>query len=387
MYEGRLVFTQIMDFLPQRTFQRLVARYAANRSVKHFSCQDQFRCMAFAQLTHRESLRDIETCLRAQQRKLYHMGIRSSVARSTLAEANERRDWRLYADFASRLIAKARRLYANEELGIELANTVYALDATTINLSLSLFPWAHFQSTKAAVKLHTLLDLRGNIPNFIYISDGKYHDVNVLDALVAEPGAFYVMDRGYIDYARLYALNQAGAFFVIRAKSNLQYRRHYSHPINKDKGLRSDQTIVLAGDNASQRYPSKLRRVTVRDTERGRTLVLLTNHFGLQAETIAELYRSRWQIELFFKWIKQNLRIKRFFGTSQNAVKTQIWIAVTVYVLVAIVKKQLGLSASLYSLLQVLSVNIFERMPINQLLTTAGSDLDSGDDDKQLILL
>jgi hypothetical protein len=386
MYSGRLVFSQILDYVPQRTFQRLVDRYQAERYVKHFGCQDQFRCMAFAQLTHRESLRDIETCLRAQQHKLYHMGIRGPVARSTLAEANERRDWRLYADLAQRLIHTARRLYAEEDLGLELANTVYALDATTIDLCLSLFPWAPFQGTKAAVKLHTLMDLRGSIPSFIHISDGKLHDVKILDQLACEPGAFYVMDRGYVDYARLHALHQAGAFFVIRAKSNLQYRRQYSRPVDKSTGLRSDQTIVLTGAQSPDRYPDKLRRVTVRDTERGRTLVLLTNHFGLPAATIAELYRNRWQIELFFKWIKQNLRIKRFIGVSENAVKTQIWIAVSVYVLIAIVKKRLALEASLYTLLQVLSVNIFERLPINQLLASPGSGTEPGDSANQLNL-
>jgi len=370
MYAGKLAFTQVLEHLPQRQFQRLVARYQGDRYTKRFTCQDQFRCMAFAQLTHRESLRDIATCLRAQQGKLYHMGIRGTVSRSTLAEANEHRDWRLYADFAQRLIATARSLYADEDLDLELTNTVYALDATTIDLCLSLFPWAPFQPTKAAVKLHTLMDLRGSIPSFIHVSDGKLHDVNVLDHLLAEPGAFYVMDRGYLDYARLHTLHQAGAFFVNRAKSNLQYR-HHSRPVDKTSGLRSDQTIVLAGSRSHGRYPDKLRRVTVRDTERGCTLALLTNHFGLPAQSIAELYRNRWQIELFFKWIKQNLRIKHFFGTSANAVKTQIWIAVSVYVLVAILKKRLGLEASLYTLLQVLSVNIFERIPLNQLLTDA----------------
>jgi len=371
MVAGQLVFSQVMDQLPMDTFRRCVQRYQGDRWVKQFRCLDQYRCMAFAQLTHRESLRDIASCLRAQQRKLYHMGIRGVVSRSTLAEANEHRDWRLYADFAQRLIATARSLYTDQNLGLELANTVYALDATTIDLCLSLFPWAPFQSTKAAIKLHTLMDLRGSIPSFIQISDGKLHDVNVLDHLPVEPGAFYVMDRGYLDYARLHTLHQGGTFFVIRAKSNLQYRRHHSRPVDKTDGLRSDQTISFAGSRSHGRYPDKLRRVTVRDTERGQTLALLTNHFGLPAHTIAKLYRSRWQIELFFKWIKQNLRIKHFFGTSANAVKTQIWIAVSVYVLVAILKKRLGLEASLYTLLQVLSVNIFERIPLNQLLTDA----------------
>jgi len=371
MVAGQLVFSQVMDQLPMDTFRRCVQRYQGDRWVKQFRCLDQYRCMAFAQLTHRESLRDIASCLRAQQRKLYHMGIRGAVSRSTLAEANEHRDWRLYADFAQRLIATARSLYTDQNLGLELANTVYALDATTIDLCLSLFPWAPFQSTKAAIKLHTLMDLRGSIPSFIHISDGKLHDVNVLDHLPVEPGAFYVMDRGYLDYARLHTLHQGGTFFVIRAKSNLQYRRHHSRPVDKTDGLRSDQTISFAGSRSHGRYRDKLRRVTVRDTERGQTLALLTNHFGLPAQTIAKLYRSRWQIELFFKWIKQNLRIKHFFGTSANAVKTQIWIAVSVYVLVAILKKRLGLEASLYTLLQVLSVNIFERIPLNQLLTDA----------------
>jgi hypothetical protein len=386
MVAGQLVFSQIMDHLPIDIFRRCVQRYQGDRWVKQFRCMDQYYCMAFAQLTHRESLRDIATCLRAQQRKLYHMGIRGPVSRSTLADANENRDWRLYADFAQRLIATARPLYADEDLGLELANTVYALDATTIDLCLSLFPWAPFQPTKAAVKLHTLMNLRGSIPSFIHISDGKLHDVNVLDQLLAEPGAFYVMDRGYLDYARLHMLHQASAFFVIRGKSNLQYRRQYSRPVDKTNSLRSDQTIVLPGSRSRARYPDKLRRVTVRDTERARTLVLLTNHFGLPAQSIAELYRNRWQIELFFKWIKQNLRIKRFFGTSENAVKTQIWIAVSVYVLIAILKKRLALEASLYTLLQVLSVNIFERIPLNQLLTEVETNMEPEEIANQLNL-
>ena len=369
MFTGKLVFTQAMDHLPLHTFRRCVQRYDGNRYIKRFSCQEQFRCMAFAQLTYRESLRDIEACLNAQSNKLYHMGIRSTVARSTLADANERRDWRIYADFAQSLIQIARRLYAGEDLGLELDNTVYALDATTIDLCLTVFPWAHFRQTKAAVKLHTLLDLRGNIPSFIHISDGKLHDVNVLDLLLPEPGAFYVMDRGYLDYERLYQLDQSKAFFVIRAKSNLQFRRVSSSPVNKEIGLRCDQIIKLTGYKTSQRYPDVLRRIKFYDASTDKRFVFLTNNITLPALTITELYRYRWQVELFFKWIKQHLRIKSFFGTSENAVKTQVWIAVSVYVLVAIIKKRLGIKASLYSILQILSVTTFETMPIDQLLT------------------
>jgi len=369
MFTGKLVFTQAMDHLPLHTFRRCVQRYDGNRYIKRFSCQEQFRCMAFAQLTYRESLRDIEACLNAQSSKLYHMGIRSTVARSTLADANERRDWRIYADFAQSLIQIARRLYAGEDLGLELDNTVYALDATTIDLCLTVFPWAHFRQTKAAVKLHTLLDLRGNIPSFIHISDGKLHDVNVLDLLLPEPGAFYVMDRGYLDYERLYQLDQSKAFFVIRAKSNLQFRRVSSSPVNKEIGLRCDQIIKLTGYKTSQRYPDVLRRIKFYDASTDKRFVFLTNNITLPALTITELYRYRWQVELFFKWIKQHLRIKSFFGTSENAVKTQVWIAVSVYVLVAIIKKRLGIKASLYSILQILSVTTFETMPIDQLLT------------------
>ncbi len=337
--------------------------------MKRFSCQDQYRSMAFAQLTYRESLRDIEACLKAQSSKLYHMGIRSAVARSTLAEANEKRDWRIYADFAQSLIQTARRLYADEDLGLDLNNTVYALDATTIDLCLSVFPWAQFRTTKAAVKLHTLLDLRGNIPSFIHISDGRLHDVNVLDLLLPEPGAFYVMDRGYTDFERLYQLQQASAFFVIRAKTNLQVRRLYSRPVDKETGLRCDQTVVLTGFYSAQHYPEKLRRIKFYDATTDKRLVFLTNNFSLPALTIAELYRYRWQVELFFKWIKQHLRIKSFFGTSENAVKTQVWIAVSVYVLVAIIKKRLDIKASLHSILQILSLTVFETTPIHQLLT------------------
>jgi transposase len=325
--------------------------------------------MAFAQLTYRESLRDIEACLRAQRSKLYHMGIRSNVSRNTLANANKARDWRIYADFAQSLINTARQLYANEDFGVELDQSVYAFDATTIDLCLSVFPWAKFRRTKAAIKLHTLLDLRGNIPSFIHISDGKLHDVNVLDQLIPESGAFYIMDRGYLDFQRLYLLTQCAAFFVIRAKSNLQFRRLYSHPINKSTGLQCDQTIVLTGFYTSKDYPQRLRRIKYHDTETGKTLVFLTNNFTLPAVTIAQLYRCRWQVELFFKWIKQHLRIKSFFGTTENAVKTQIWIAVSVYVLVAIIKKRLYLEPSLYTILQILSVTIFERMPLLQIIT------------------
>ena len=369
MYTGKLIFAQAMDYLPQHTLRRCIQRYDGNKNIKFFTCQDQYRCMAFAQLTYRESLRDIEACLKAQSNKLYHMGIRSKVARSTLADANEKRDWRIYADLAQSLIQTARRLYANEDLGLELNNTVYALDATTIDLCLSVFPWAQFRRTKAAIKLHTLLDLRGNIPSFIHISDGKLHDVNVLDILLPEPGAFYVMDRGYLDYDRLYQLHKDQAFFVIRAKSNLKFRRIYSHHVDKSIGLRCDQTIMFTGFYASQRYPEKLRRIKFYDAKTKKHLVFLTNNFHLPAFTITELYRYRWQVELFFKWIKQHLRIKSFFGTSDNAVKTQVWIAVSVYVLIAIIKKQLKIKASLYSMLQILSLTMFETTPLNQLLT------------------
>jgi hypothetical protein len=325
--------------------------------------------MAFAQLTYRESLRDIEACLRAQRRKLYHIGIRSNVSRNTLANANRVRDWRIYAEFAHCLIDTARGLYASDDFGVELDQTVYALDATTIDLCLSVFPWAKFRRTKAAIKLHTLLDLRGNIPSFIHISDGKLHDVNVLDQLVPEPGSFYIMDRGYLDFERLHLFSQGAAFFVIRAKSNLKYRRLYSHPIEKDTGLRCDQSVVLESFYPSKHYPDKLRRIKYHDRDTNKTLVFITNNFSLPPLIIAQLYHCRWQVELFFKWIKQHLRIKSFFGTTENAVKTQIWIAVSVYVLVAIVRKRLGLESSLYTILQILSVTVFERTPLNQILT------------------
>ncbi len=371
MYTGKLVFSQLMDHLPTHAFRRCVQRYQGDRWVKSFSCLEQYRCMAFAQITYRESLRDIEACLRAQTSKLYHMGIRGAVSRSTLADANEQRDWRIHADFAQGLIHTARHLYVDEDIGIDLDNTVYALDSSTIDLCLSLFPWADFRKTKAAVKLHTLLDLRGSIPAFIHISDGKLHDVNVMDLLIPEAGAFYVMDRAYVDFTRLYALHKACAFFVVRAKSNTQFRRLYSCPAERSAGVICDQTVVLTGVTTSTSYPDKLRRIKYHDAERGKTLVFLTNNVTLPALTIAELYRGRWQVELFFRWIKQHLRIKSFFGTSENAVKTQIWIAVSVYVLIAIIKKRLRLDASLYTILQILSVTAFERMPLEQLLTQA----------------
>jgi hypothetical protein len=366
---GKTLFAQVMDYLPWKTFQRIADRYAADRGIRTLSCTEHFRVMAFAQLTYRESLRDIETCLAAQAVKLYHMGISQPVARSALADANERRDWRIYAEFAQRLISRARALYASESFGIELDHTVYALDATTIDLCLSMFPWAEFRSTKAAVKLHTLLDLRGAIPSFIHISDGKLHDVNVLDLLIPEAGAFYVMDRGYLDFTRLYALDQAGAFFVTRAKRNMDARRLYSASVDRSTGLICDQTIALNGFYAAKSYPANLRRIRYRDPETNKGLVFLTNHSLLPALTICALYKSRWQVELFFKWIKQHLRIKRFYGTSENAVKTQIWIAVAVYVLVAIIKKELNLKASLHTLLQVLSVTVFEKISLQEALT------------------
>src|SRR5258705_1350474 len=369
MHVGRNLFAQVMDFLPWTTFDRIVKRYGGDHRARTLFCTEQFRCMAFAQLTYRESLRDIETCLAAQVGKLYHMGLRQPVRRSTLAEANESRDWRIYAEFAYQLIARARKLYAADSFGVDLANTVYALDATTIDLCLSMFPWAPFRSTKAAIKLHTLLDLRGSIPSFIHISDGKVHDVNVLDLLISEPGAFYVMDRGYLDFERLYSLSQAGAFFVTRSKKNMDARRIYSAPTDRTTGLICDQTIVLNGFRCHPPYPQQHTRIRFKDPESAKTLVFLTNHFQLPALTICALYKCRWQVELFFKWIKQHLRIKRFFGTSENAVKTQIWIAVSVYVLVAIIKKQLNLDASLHTLLQILSLTLFEKLDLAEALT------------------
>ena len=363
---GKTLFAQLMDFLPWKTFHRIVDRHDGDRYVKSMTCAEQFRVMAFAQLTYRESLRDIEVCLSAQSAKRYHMGFRQEIKRSTLADANETRDWRIHAAFAEHLIAQARKLYVGDSLGFELENTAYALDSTTIDLCLSVFPWAPFRTTKAAVKVHTLLDLRGNIPMFIHLSDGKLHDVNVLDVLVPEAGAIYVMDRGYVDFERLHAMHQASAFFVTRAKSNTRLRRVYSAQVDRDTGIICDQTVALVGYYSSRDYPTHLRRIRFKDPESGKTLVFLTNNFVLPAATICALYKARWQIELFFKWIKQHLRIKKFYGTSENAVKSQIWIAVSVYVLVAIVKKRLNLDASLYTLLQIFSLTLFEKMPIQQ---------------------
>ena len=385
MYVGKTLFAQVMDFLPWKTFHRIVARYGGDHRVRTLTCAEQLRCMAFAQLTYRESLRDIEACLSAQAAKLYHMGFRQPVSRSTLADANESRDWRMYAEFAQRLIVQAKTLYAGDALGVELSSTVYALDATTIDLCLSVFPWAHFRSTKAAIRLHTLLDLRGSIPSFIHISDGKLHEVNVLDLLIPEAGAFYVMDRGYTDFDRLYALHQAGAFFVIRAKSNLDARRLYSAPTERETGVLCDQTIALNGFYSGHGYPEHLRRIGFKD-ETGKRLVFLTNHFRLPALTVCALYRQRWQVELFFKWIKQHLRIQCFFGTSENAVKTQIWIAVSVYLLVAIIKKRLHLDASLHTLLQILSVTVFEKITLAQALTPQTFNQEPGLSDNQMNL-
>ena len=369
MHSGKLVFAQLTSHLPLSTFRRCVTAYGGEHKVKSFSCLEQFLCLAFAQLTYRESLRDIEACLRAQSDKLYHMGIRSRISRSTLADANEVRDWRIYAAFAQRLITMSRKLYIDEPFGVDLNETVYALDATTIDLCLSVFPWAPFRTTKAAVKLHTLLDLRGNIPAFIHISDGKMHDVNVLDRLLPEAGAFYVMDRGYLDFERLFRLHSAGSFFVTRGKSNLKAQRRYSRPVDRSTGLICDQTVVLTGFYSSQNFETPLRRIRFNDPTTGKRLVFLTNNFVLPALTITELYRCRWQVELFFKWIKQHLRIKQFYGTTENAVKTQIWTAVSVYVLVAIVRKRLKIQASLYEMLQILSLTMFEQTPLNTLFS------------------
>jgi len=375
-----------MDFLPLRDVRKCGKRYRGNHKVQKFSCLDQFLCMAFAQLTYRESLRDIEVCLRAMQTKLYHMGIRSRISKSTLADAGENRDWRIYGDFAQVLIHMARELYIEEEFAVELDQTVYALDSTTIDLCLSLFPWAKFRKHKAGIKLHTLLDLRGNIPTFIRITEALRHDVNILDDLLLEAGAFYIMDRGYLDLGRLYTFHQCLAFFVTRAKGNFQFRRLYSHPIDKSTGLRCDQTIVLTGFYASQDYPEKLRRVCYEDKETEQRLVFLTNCFTLPAITIAQIYKCRWQVELFFKWIKQHLRIKAFFGTTENAVKTQIWIAISVYVLIAIIKKQLNLDLNLYTILQILSITLFEKVSILQVLMEAGYKTESTDSCNQLML-
>lgn len=369
-----------MDILPKHEFRRLVSRYRGHYKVKSFSCMDQYLCMAFAQLTFRESLRDIEACLRSMQSKLYHMGIRSQVARNTLANANEQRDWRIYADLAHLLIQKARKLYADDPSFSEIDKTVYAFDSSTIDLCLSLFPWARFRQRKAAIKLHTLIDLRGNIPVFVRITDGKVHDVNSLDDLVFEPGSIYVMDRGYFDFKRLYRIHQSRAFFVIRAKSNMYYRRLRSRLVDKASGLRSDQFIKLKGFYPAQNYPERLRRIRYFDAEKDKHLTFLTNHFTFPALTIADLYRRRWQVELFFKWIKQNLRIKAFYGLSENAVKTQIWIAISVYVLVAILKKQLSLDHSMRNILQVLSVTLFEKRPLFQLFSEPDAGIQFSDD-------
>jgi Domain of unknown function (DUF4372)/Transposase DDE domain len=369
MNDGKTVFSQLFEFLPLHDFRKCVRNYRGDYKVLSFSCLDQFLCMAFAQLTFRESLRDIETCLRTVRPKLYHMGIRGGISRNTLAHANENRDWRIYADFAQVLIQTARGLYLNDPFAVELEQTAYALNSTTIDLCLSLFPWARFRKRKAAVKLHTLLDLRGNIPSFIKITDGKRHDVHILDELIPEPGSYYVMDRGYLDFERLHAFSLRLAFFVTRAKTNLRYRRVDSKPVDKTTGVRADQTIVLTGINTAEHYPDKLRRVRFFDVENKKKLVFLTNDFSLPPESIALLYKQRWQVELFFRWIKQHLRIMAFFGTSENAVKTQVWIAISVYVLVAIVKKRLHLKQSLYTILQILSISVFEKEPLFQILT------------------
>jgi transposase len=371
MNQGQTLFAQVMAHAPHREFQRCVQRYGGDSRVRSFTCWDHFLVLAFAQLTYRESLRDIEACLGAMPERLYHMGFRSTLSRSTLADANEKRDWRIYADFAQILIHEARRLYAEESFGLDLKETVYALDSTTIDLCLSLFPWAHFRSTKSAIKLHTLLDLRGSIPSFVQITDGSVHDVNILDQLVPEPGSMYVMDRGYVDFARLHVFTEFQASFVVRAKRNLQFQRRYSRAVDRSTGLICDQTVVLTVSRSAEGYPEPLRRIRYKDPETGKTLVFLSNNFTLPALTITELYRCRWQIELFFKWIKQHLRIKAFYGTSENAVKTQIWTAISTYVLVAILKKRLGTRHSLYTILQILSVTVFEKMPVAEALSAA----------------
>ena len=374
MNSGQIVFSQVMDFLPMYEFNKCVKRYNGNYHIKSFTCCNQFLSMAFAQLTYRESLRDIEACLRSMQKKLYHAGIRGKVSRSTLAEANEKRDWRIYSDFCHVLIDRARDLYRDEEFDIELDQMTYALDSTTIDLCLSLFPWARFRKNKAAIKMHTLLDLQCNIPTFIKITDGKVHDVNILDSLIVEPGSFYVMDRGYLDFARLYTMSQLLAFFVIRAKKNFKARRIYSHHVSKSTGLKCDQTIVLTGYKSYKDYPEKLRRIRYFDFETNKNFVFLTNNFILPALTIALLYKCRWQIELFFKWIKQHLRIKSFYGTSENAVKAQIWIAISIYVLIAIIKKRLHIDMSLYTILQILSVTLFEKIHLIQVFANLDCD-------------
>jgi Domain of unknown function (DUF4372)/Transposase DDE domain len=383
---GCTVFSQIMDHLPAYEFQKCVARYRGDSHLRGFSCLDQYLAMAFAQLTYRESLRDIEACLRSVAGKLYHMGLRGKVSRSTLADANETHDWRIFADFAQVLIAIARPLYAHDPMGIDLDQSLYALDSTTIDLCLSLFPWAKFRQRKAAVKMHTLLDLHGNIPTFIRITDGKVHDVNILDEILPEAGAFYVMDRGYVDFERLYVFTLSSAFFVVRTKSNVLLQRRYSHPVDKSTGVRSDHTVILTATGSAKAYPDPLRRVRYLDVETGKRFKFLTNNFRLPALTIAQIYKSRWQVELFFKWIKQHLRIKAFYGTSENAVKTQIWIAVSVYVVVAIIRKRLGLDASLYQILQILSVTLFEKTPILRAFEASDSREGLHENSNQLFL-
>jgi hypothetical protein len=384
--QGRTVFSQLLGFLPDREFRRCVARYGGDARPRGFSCWDQYLSMAFAQLTYRDGLRDIEACLRSLGEKLYHMGFRGRVSRTTLADANECHDWRIYADFAQVLIGIARPLYAGDPIGVDLAHSLYALDSTTIDLCLALFPWAKFRKHKGAVKMHTLLDLHGNIPTFISITDGKVHDVNVLDEIYPEAGAFYVMDRGYVDFERLYRFTLSSAFFVVRTKSNVLIQRRYSHPVDKTTGVISDHTVILTAINSAKAYPDALRRVSYLDVETRKRFKFLTNNFSLPALTIAKIYKCRWQVELFFKWIKQHLRIKAFYGTSENAVKTQIWIAVSVYVLVAIVRKRLGLEASLYQILQILSVTLFEKTPILRALQAPDFENELGDSGNQLIL-
>jgi Domain of unknown function (DUF4372)/Transposase DDE domain len=386
MHNGRFIFSELISHLPHKEFQKCVARYDDDSQPRTFSHWDQYLTMAFAQLTYRESLRDIEACLRSVTGKLYHLGIRSKVARTTLADANESRDWRIFADFAQVLIRIARPLYAADSIGVDLDHSVYALDSTTIDLCLSLFPWAKFRRHKGAVKMHTLLDLHGNIPTFISITDGKVHDVNILDEIAPEAGAFYVMDRGYVDFERLYVFTLSAAFFVVRTKSNVLIQRRYSHPVDKTTGVRSDHTVILTAINSVKAYPDQLRRVSYLDVKTRKRFKFLTNNFMLPALTIAQIYKSRWQVELFFKWIKQHLRIKAFYGTSENAVKTQIWVAVSVYVLVAIVRKRLALEASLYQILQILSVTLFEKTPILRALQASNSQEESSDPGNQLIL-
>jgi hypothetical protein len=387
MTEGKFVFAQLMQHLPLSTFRRCVQLYDGEHKVKTFSCLDQYLCMAFAQLTYRESLRDIETCLRAQRSKLYHLGFRTTtVSRNTLANANATRDWRIYAQFAQRLIAIARRLYANESFGVQLDNSVYALDSTLIDLCLTLFPWSPSQQSKAGVRLHTLLDLRGPIPSVLYITEARFAEINILDQLILEPGAFYLFDRGYLDFARLHRFQLAGSFFVIRAKAGLSLKRRYSRAVDRNSGVICDQSVVLNFKRSKMGYPEALRRIRFKDPDSGKTLVFLTNHFGLPALTICELYRCRWQIELFFKWIKQHLRIKAFYGTSENAVKTQLWIAVSVYVLIAIIKKRLNLQVSLHELLQILSLTMFERTPLAQLFALTELPNETHPPHKQLFL-